>query len=116
EAFDRLGWPADDLPLTIEDAALHVAKHDLDCMPPGVRDEQLPGAPAGTGESPGDPIFEFVDLAHEYDTDQGTVRAVDDVDLTIREGEAVAIVGHNGSGKTTLAKHFNGLLAPDAGS
>ncbi|MGN8216278.1 ABC transporter ATP-binding protein [Halococcus salifodinae] len=116
ETFDRLGWPADDLPLTIDDAARHVAKYDLDWMPPGVRDEQPPGAPAETGESPGDPIFEFVDLVHEYDTDQGTVRAVDGVDLTVRKGEAVAIVGHNGSGKTTLAKHFNGLLAPDAGS
>ena len=116
EAFDRLGWPADDLPLTVEDARGRVAEHDLDWTPPGVRGEGSPGAPAGTGESPGDPIFEFVDLVHEYDTDQGAVRAVDGMDLTVREGEAIAVVGHNGSGKTTLAKHFNGLLAPDAGS
>jgi energy-coupling factor transport system ATP-binding protein len=38
------------------------------------------------------------------------------IDLTIRPGEAVAIVGQNGSGKTTLVKHLNGLLRPDSGS
>ena len=115
-AFDRLGWPADELPVTVADAMRCVGDGDLDWTPPGMADERPPGTPAGTGESRGDPIFEFADLVHEYDTDQGTVRAVDGVSLTIREGEAVAIVGHNGSGKTTLAKHFNGLLAPDEGS
>ena len=38
------------------------------------------------------------------------------IDLQIREGEFVAIIGQNGSGKTTLAKHFNGLLRPSGGS
>jgi energy-coupling factor transport system ATP-binding protein len=37
------------------------------------------------------------------------------LDLTIRDGEFVALVGANGSGKTTLTKHFNGLLRPRRG-
>jgi energy-coupling factor transporter ATPase len=37
------------------------------------------------------------------------------VDLTIREGEHVAIIGANGSGKSTLLRHFNALLRPTAG-
>lgn len=37
------------------------------------------------------------------------------VDLQIREGEFVAIIGQNGSGKTTLAKHLNGMLRPSSG-
>jgi energy-coupling factor transport system ATP-binding protein len=37
------------------------------------------------------------------------------MDLTIRNGEFVALVGANGSGKTTLTKHFNGLLRPRQG-
>jgi energy-coupling factor transport system ATP-binding protein len=37
------------------------------------------------------------------------------IDLTIRKGEFVAIIGQNGSGKTTLVKHFNGLLRPTNG-
>jgi energy-coupling factor transport system ATP-binding protein len=42
-------------------------------------------------------------------------RVLDDISLTIRAGEFVAIVGQNGSGKTTLAKMAVGLLAPDSG-
>lgn len=38
-----------------------------------------------------------------------------DIDLTIRQGEVVAVVGHNGSGKTTLAKLISGLYAPTSG-
>ena len=45
----------------------------------------------------------------------GPVRALDGVDLHIRPGERVALVGQNGSGKTTLVRHFNGLLRPTAG-
>ena len=115
DVFDRVGW-SDENPLTVEEAVECVAGSDLEWTPPATRDGSLPGAPAGTGGSLGDPVFEFDDLVHTYDTDQGVVRAVDGVDLTVREGEVVAIVGHNGSGKTTLAKHFNGLLAPDSGS
>src|SRR5439155_1278083 len=50
----------------------------------------------------------------ELDPD-GAVRALDGVDLTIRPGERVAVVGQNGSGKTTLVRHLNGLLRPTAG-
>ena len=43
------------------------------------------------------------------------VKALNGVNLEIREGEFIAIIGPNGSGKTTLAKHFNGLLKPNMG-
>ena len=52
------------------------------------------------------------DLVHRY----GDVAAVDDVSLSIGDGECVVLAGANGSGKTTLVRHFNGLLEPDAGS
>ncbi|HSL98483.1 MAG TPA: ABC transporter ATP-binding protein, partial [Candidatus Deferrimicrobiaceae bacterium] len=56
---------------------------------------------------------EIAGLVHRYP--DGVV-ALRGVDLAVRAGEAVAIVGANGSGKTTLAKHVNGLLHPTAGS
>lgn len=43
-------------------------------------------------------------------------RAVDGVDLEIRSGEFIAILGHNGSGKSTLAKHINAILLPTEGT
>jgi energy-coupling factor transport system ATP-binding protein len=116
DVFDRLGWPREDLPLAPEEAASAVKESDLTWTPPARRGEALPGTPAGTGENTGEPLFELDGIVYEYETDRETVRAVDDVDLTVREGEVVAIVGHNGSGKTTLAKQLNGLLEPDAGS
>ncbi len=41
--------------------------------------------------------------------------AIRGIDLTIHEGERVALVGRNGAGKTTLVKHLNGLYRPHAG-
>ena len=46
----------------------------------------------------------------------GTVRAIDGVDLDVRAGQFIAILGHNGSGKSTLAKHLNALLFPTEGT
>ena len=37
------------------------------------------------------------------------------IDLKIKPGEFIAVLGHNGSGKSTLAKHLNGILVPDSG-
>jgi energy-coupling factor transport system ATP-binding protein len=115
EAFDRLGFEGEDLPLAVDGAVETVNEADLTWTPPGERDGHSPGVPAGTAADLGNPLFELEGVAHEYNADGETVRAVDGVDLTVREGEAVAIVGHNGSGKTTLAKHLNGLLDPDEG-
>jgi energy-coupling factor transport system ATP-binding protein len=47
---------------------------------------------------------------------EGITRAVDEVDLDIREGDFIAILGHNGSGKSTLAKHMNAILSPTEGT
>ena len=61
-------------------------------------------------------------LVFEYDTrdEEGNVirkqRAIDQVDMDIKQGEFVAILGHNGSGKSTLAKHMNAILLPTDGT
>jgi len=63
-------------------------------------------------------IIEIEDLHFSYDSD-GESKVQDEVlkgiDLTIKEGEFVAVLGHNGSGKSTLAKHLNAILLPTKG-
>src|SRR3954464_15456131 len=50
-----------------------------------------------------------------YDTGRLSVRALDDVDLTVTRGEMVAIMGPSGCGKTTLLNCLSGLDAIDEG-
>jgi energy-coupling factor transport system ATP-binding protein len=74
-----------------------------------------PGPGAASDRSPGaasDAILRTEALVHVYG---GATRALDGVDLEIRRGARVAIVGQNGSGKSTLVRHFNGLLRPTEG-
>ncbi|MGI8313834.1 energy-coupling factor ABC transporter ATP-binding protein [Halobacillus mangrovi] len=58
------------------------------------------------------PYISVKNVSHVY---PGGVKAIQDINLDIHEGEVVAILGSNGSGKTTLVKHFNGLLTPTTG-
>ena len=41
--------------------------------------------------------------------------AIQNVSMTINQGEFLALIGHTGSGKSTLAQHINGLLKPTSG-
>lgn len=73
------------------------------------------GAPLLTQSLSG-PIIRVEAVHHTYLPDSPMpVHALRGVDLTIRRGEYLAIVGHNGSGKSTLARHLNALLLPSRG-
>ncbi|BDF03692.1 energy-coupling factor transporter ATPase [[Clostridium] hylemonae] len=46
----------------------------------------------------------------------GKSRAIDEVDIDVKEGQFIAVLGHNGSGKSTFAKHMNAILVPTEGT
>ena len=62
-----------------------------------------------------DLVFEYIRRDEEGNV-EGITKAVDDVNLDIKQGDFVAILGHNGSGKSTLAKHMNAILYPSEGT
>lgn len=57
-------------------------------------------------------MLEVKDLHFTYPTG---LEALKGINLTINDGEFLAVMGQNGAGKTTLVKHFNGLLKPTQG-
>jgi len=59
-------------------------------------------------------VFEYIRRDEEGNV-EGITRAVDNVNIDVKPGQFIAILGHNGSGKSTLAKHFNALLYPTEG-
>ena len=66
-------------------------------------------------------MIKATNLVHEYirrDEEANVVAittALNHVDIDVKPGQFIAILGHNGSGKSTLAKHINALLAPSEG-
>lgn len=100
------GASIDSLPLTVKESRIMLNKiigaWRIDNSQHDGRDERHYGSP----------FINIDKLWFTYPT--GTV-ALRDVDLSISEGEFVAIMGRNASGKTTLVKHLNGLLLPTKG-
>jgi oligopeptide/dipeptide ABC transporter ATP-binding protein len=107
-------------------SACHRAQEEL----AGIRDHGVSGGPAGGSgrgvEATDDAVLELDHVAIAFARRRGfsgalrgrersLVRALDDVSLTLRPGEMVAIVGESGSGKTTLAHAAVGNIEPDSG-
>ncbi|MET9257875.1 ABC transporter ATP-binding protein [Streptomyces sp. NPDC003717] len=80
------------------------------------RVEGLAGAPGGAGgesAAPADDRIEVSGARYAYDRGGEVLRGVD---LTVRPGERLAVVGPSGAGKTTLSRLLAGVDAPTAGS
>src|SRR5699024_556751 len=74
-------------------------------------------APPGVPAPPGDPIAMLRGIHHGYRTVAGDLAPVlVDLDLDLRAGERIALVGTNGAGKTTLMKLLTGLIVPRRGT
>ena len=60
-------------------------------------------------------ILSVKDMTFEYVSIDSKFRAIDNLNLEVKQGEFVAIIGHNGSGKSTLSKNLNAILVPTKG-
>ena len=65
-------------------------------------------------------MIRFQDVTYKYtsiEDDKEVERyAVKGIDLKVKKGEFLVVLGHNGSGKSTIAKHINALLQPSSGT
>ncbi|MHB9094444.1 MAG: ABC transporter ATP-binding protein [Eubacteriales bacterium] len=110
--FYQKGWiTLDEIPLDVPSAekmvrnvlSKHILRDSLSSFKPESFRRPDTKAPA---------VLQVSNLLYQYTPD---IIALQSVNLTIRRGEFVALIGRNGSGKTTLTKHFNGLLKPTDG-
>jgi energy-coupling factor transport system ATP-binding protein len=109
--FREKGVGNEQLPLTPEEGIKEFEARGWRVSPE--RHRELVEADEGREASYGEPLIEVEGLSHRY---PNGVVALEGVDLEVRRGEFLAVLGQNGSGKTTLVKHFNGLLEPTEGS
>lgn len=76
--------------------------------------EQVSNRAEGTGrDAASSPMVELRGVSFSYGPGSASV---DGIDLSVKRGEILALVGQNGAGKTTLTKLLNGLLKPSTGS
>jgi len=109
--FHDMGLWQGQLPLTPQEGLAEFRQRGWRVNPD--RHKRLVEADAKREEGYGEPIIQVEGLTYRY---PNGVVALEGVDLTVRKGEFLAVLGQNGSGKTTLVKHFNGLLEPTEGT
>lgn len=66
--------------------------------------------------SPGEEILAVNAVSHGYDKAHGELLILDGVNLSLRAGEIVGLLGRSGSGKSTLLRIIAGLVTPTAGT
>lgn len=60
-------------------------------------------------------MLNLSNVSKRFETKQGTINAVDNVNLSIKNGEIYGIIGYSGAGKSTLVRMLNGLEKPTEG-
>jgi len=105
ELFLAMGWPG--RPIRVKDAISLIDRYNL------VHREKREKKRWNSEKLNGTAILQAEGLEYIYPFHN--IKALNGIDLSIRQGEFIAILGQNGSGKSTLAKHFNGLLKPTRG-
>jgi energy-coupling factor transporter ATP-binding protein EcfA2 len=104
ELFRKLDW--EPMPLTVGEAAHHLPMRDI-----GYVNNSLPETKLEVDFRPDD-LLQVHDLKFAYTRE---TLALDGINLQLKMGEVLAIMGANGSGKSTLLRCIIGLLQPQSG-
>jgi branched-chain amino acid transport system permease protein len=107
-------WPGSRRPVSRRPVSLWPVSVDASLQPAAAGEPAVHVEPGGAvADSPATaaPLVECIGLSRSF----GGVHALDDLTLTISEGELVGLVGPNGSGKTTLVNLLSGTLRPTRG-
>jgi energy-coupling factor transport system ATP-binding protein len=102
--------------LNLPDSILTIEELITALSPYRPKSPEMAQPPVSHSVTPREPVLEARDLTYVYNP--GTVyekMALDSVNITIRRGEFVGLIGHTGSGKSTLIQTFNALLKPSQG-
>ncbi len=76
---------------------------------------QILSSPKSALATSGDPYLELDSLSKVYPTANGPFTVMEDINLTVQEGEFVCLIGHSGCGKTTLLNMVSGFAQPTTG-
>ena len=60
-------------------------------------------------------VLEVENVSHHFETDEGNVSVLTDIDLAVEKDEFLSIIGPSGCGKSTLLRIFAGLIKPSSG-
>ncbi len=102
----------EELPLTVKQGRQLIKSYIPD-RKAGSKINWYPDEPPVSGV---DPRKDLVDIRNLWFSYPNTGEALKNINLKIREGDFIAVLGENGAGKTTLLKNINGLLKPSRGS
>lgn len=111
----RLGL--DEVPLTVEEFVNTLRGRWGERAPGGTASRESPIVARGENGSEPETVIRAESLTHFYM--RGTpleVKAIEGVNVEVRKGEVLGIIGHTGSGKSTVIQHFNALMRPHGGS
>ena len=81
-----------------------------------MQDQSSRATPSGLAEPPAsDGFLRFEQVGHVFESRRGPFEALRDVNLSVRQGEFVCVIGHSGCGKSTLLNMVSGFLTPSGG-
>lgn len=77
---------------------------------------EQPVPQTGEEQKADDVVIEIKDLNKTFKSKEGEINALSSIELTVKRGEIVGIIGFSGAGKSTLVRCINALERPDSGS